>query len=82
MKIGTGLSYLVIKEIKQVFDCEGQSGTPVRRTEDRLEEVVHELLERSLRGQQPRQVDLRDHLAVSLTLLIIVPLVSHKMPEN
>ena len=54
----------------------------MRRAEDSLEEVVDELLERAFRGQQPRQVDLRDHLAVPLTFLVIVPLVSHKMPEK
>ena len=72
---------LVVKEVEQVFDGQRQRGAAMRRAEDRLEEVVDELLERALRGQEPRQVDLRDHLVVPLAVLVVVPLVSHQVPD-
>ena len=46
-------SYLVIEEVEQVLDGKWQSGTPVRRTEDRLEEIVDKFLKCAFRGQQP-----------------------------
>ena len=45
--------YLVIEEVEQVFDGERQCRTPVRRTEDRLEEIVDKFLKCAFRGQQP-----------------------------
>lgn len=39
---------LLIQEVKHVLDGEGQGASPVRRAEDGLEQVIHELLERSL----------------------------------
>jgi len=53
----------------------------MRRAEDRLEQVVDELLQRALRRQQSRQVDLRHHLVVTLAVFIVVPLVPHQMPD-
>ncbi len=54
----------------------------MRRAEDRLKEVVDELLQRAFRGQQASQVDLRDHLVVTFAVFVVVPLMPHEMPEE
>ncbi len=52
----------------------------MRRAEDRLKEVVNEFLKRAFRGQQTSQVDLGDHLVVTLPVFVVVPLVTYEMP--
>ena len=49
--------------------------------ENCLEQVVHELLERALGGQQPRQVDLGDQLVAPLVVLLTVGVVAHQVPH-
>ena len=50
--------------------------------EDGLEEVVHELLQRALGGQRPRQVDLANHLATAVALALVqVATVLDQVPQ-
>ena len=49
--------------------------------EDCLEEVIHELLQRALGGEQPGQVDLRHQLVTPLVVLLRVGVVSDQMPH-
>ena len=53
---------LFVEKVEQIFDGERQDLAAMRRREDRLEQVVDELLQSSLRGKKTRQVDFGDHL--------------------
>lgn len=45
---------LLVQEVKHVFDGEGQGATPVDGTEQRLKQVVHKLLQRTLGRREGR----------------------------
>lgn len=66
---------LVVQKVEHVLDGQRQGRAPVRCAEYRLEQIVDELLQRALRGQQPRQVDLRHHFVAPLALLLRVGVV-------
>lgn len=48
---------LLVQEVKHVLDGQGQGTAPVHRAEQRLKQVIHELLQRALvAGGQIRQL--------------------------
>ena len=49
--------------------------------EDCLEEIIHELLQRPLGGEEPRQVNLRHQLVAALVILLGVGVVADQMPH-
>ena len=51
------------------------------RAEDCLEEVIHELLQRALGGEQPGQVDLGYQLVAPLVVLLGVGVVADQVPH-
>ena len=51
------------------------------RAEDCLEEVIHELLQRALGGEQPGQVDLGHQLVAPLVVLLGVGVVADQVPH-
>lgn len=76
------LQGLVVEEVKHVLDGEGQSRASVSYAEYCLKEVVNELLKRELGGEQPREVDLRDHLVGALLPFSLLRLLlTHQMPH-
>ena len=46
---------LLIQKVEHVLDGQGQGGAPVRRAEDGLKKVIHELLQRALRRGHKRR---------------------------
>ena len=75
------LQRLIVQKIKHVLDGEGQRRAAVRRAEDGLEQIVHELLQGALGGQQARQVDLRDHLVAALAVTLLRLRVTDEVPH-
>ena len=53
----------------------------MRGAEDCLKQIINKLLQCSLGGQQPGQVDLRHQLVGPLVVLLIVCVVSDQVPH-
>ena len=51
------------------------------RAEDCLEQIVHKLLQRSLGGEQPGEVDLGHQLVAPLVVLLRVGVMADEMPH-
>ena len=75
------LQRLIVQKVKHILDRQRQRRAAVGRAEDGFKQIVHELLERALGGEQPRQIDLGDHLVAPLAVSLLGLGVTHEVPH-